>query len=402
MFAQLGHGVTNEERGKSVRIAYSMFGTEEERREVPGKAETCEICGGLFEELGKFSEIIVEELDYFEFNDFLIGSRIDPEIEENEERMWTDLDISTAEPIKSEINREVGKRVQKKIDKEVNLEDPDIKAILDTRFDSVEIELSPLFVYGRYKKLERDIPQTKWICKRCRGKGCERCGGTGKMYETSVEEIVGKPLLEMTLGEDFTLHGMGREDIDARMLGNGRPFVMEIKEPRKRDVDLKNFESRVNSSPKVQILSLKMTDRAKVEEIKKARSKKTYRVKISLGDEVERAKFKKVFDELRGEDISQRTPMRVDHRRSDKVRKRRIMDLALGSLDGNEAVMTTTCEAGTYVKEFIHGDQDRTTPSLAEKLDTSCEIEWLDVIEIHYLDGSDEDEEIERNETGNA
>lgn len=402
LFAQLGHGVTNEERGKSLRIAYAMFGTDEERKEVPEETEECELCGDLFDEVDKFAEIIVEELEEFEFNDFLIGSRIDPEIEENEEKIWTDLDLTTAEPIKAEVNREVGKIVQKEIGKEVNLEDPDIKGILDTRFDSVEIEISPLFVYGRYKKFDRGIPQTRWICKRCRGKGCEKCGGTGKMYETSVEEIIGAPLLEMTSGEDFTLHGMGREDIDAKMLGNGRPFVIEIKEPRKRRIDLEDFKAEVNSSEKVQISSLKMTDKSKVEEIKKAGSDKAYRVKINLGDEIERAKFKKVLDELRGQELSQRTPVRVDHRRSDKIRKRRIKELELESLDDGETVLVTTCEAGTYVKEFVHGDQGRTEPNLAEKLDTSCEIEKLDVIKIHYLDGSDEDEEIERNETGNA
>jgi len=34
------------------------------------------------------------------------------------------------------------------------------------------------------------------------------------------------------------LHGMGREDVDARMLGRGRPFIIEIKEPRRRHFDL--------------------------------------------------------------------------------------------------------------------------------------------------------------------
>lgn len=402
LFAQLGHGVTNEERGKSLRIAYAMLGTDEERRDVPEEGETCEICNGLFDELNKFAEIITEELAEFDFEDFLVGSRIDPEIEENEEQIWTDLDLTTAEQVKAEINREVGKRVQKGIEREVNLEDPDIKAILDTRFDSVEIEISPIFVYGRYRKLDRGTPQTRWICKHCRGKGCDKCGGSGKMYETSVEEIIGRPLLEMASGLDFILHGMGREDIDAKMLGNGRPFVMEIKEPQKRGIDLERLEDEVNSSEKVRISSLKMTRRDKVEEIKKARSDKTYRVKISLENEIERAKFKKVLSELGGEEISQRTPLRVEHRRSDKVRKRRIKELGLESLDDSEAVLVVTCEAGTYVKEFIHGDQDRTRPNLAEKLDTRCEIEMLDVIKIHYLDGCDEDEKIKRNQTGNA
>src|SRR2546422_4343131 len=44
------------------------------------------------------------------------------------------------------------------------------------------------------------------------------------------------------------LHGMGREDVDARMLGRGRPFILEIKEPVRRTVDLPAVEGAVNHS----------------------------------------------------------------------------------------------------------------------------------------------------------
>ncbi len=395
LFAQLGHGVTNKERGKSLRIASAMLvESGKERKEVPEESDRCVLCGDLFQELDKFAEIAADELSRFEFEDFLIGSRIDPEVEEREESLWTELNLTTAEPINSEINREVGKRVQKKIEKEVDLEDPDIKAILDTRFDSVEIEISPLFVYGRYKKLDRGIPQTKWICNRCRGKGCEKCGGSGKLYETSVEEMIGEPLRKMTSGEDFILHGMGREDIDAKMLGDGRPFVMEIKNPKIRKIELDDFEEKINECEKVKVLSLKEVEKEKVQEIKQARAKKTYRVKGDIEEPVERAKFKRVLDELRGVEISQRTPSRVNHRRSDKIRKRCINDLELESLDNRQFVIRMTCEAGTYVKEFVHGDKGRTQPSLSEKLDVRCEVKKLDVIKIHYLEGCDEYEEV--------
>ncbi len=389
LFAQLGTGITNAERGKSLRIFYAMFTFEEQKKEVPEESDNCELCDDLFQEVGKFAELISENLEEYEFDDFLVGSRIDPEIEENEEKIWTELNLATGEPIKSEVNREVGKLVQKKINKEVNLKTPDIKAIIDTRFDSVDVEISPIFVYGRYKKLSRDIPQTKWICKRCRGKGCDECGGTGKFYENSVEEIIGEPLLEMTSGEDFTLHGMGREDIDAKMLGNGRPFVMEIKEPVKRKIDLEELANRINQSDNVQVNSLKFTYKEKVVELKQARAEKTYRVKVTLEDAIGRAKLKKVKDELVGQEISQRTPRRVSHRRSDKVRKRTIIDMELVSSEGNSVTLDIKCEAGTYVKEFIKGDEDRTQPSFAELLETQCEVDKLDVLKIHYPEGEE-------------
>jgi len=392
LFAQLGTGMSNRERGETLRKIYAMFLSEEKRAEVPNESEYCELCYDLFDETEKFAEIAAQDLKKYEFEDFLVGSRIDPEIEENEERLWSEIDLTSAEPIKSEMNREIGKKVQKILDKEVDLEEPDIKAIVDTRFDSVDIEISPLFIYGRYKKLSREIPQTKWICKRCRGKGCEKCGGAGKMYEISVEEIIGEPLLHMTSGEDFILHGMGREDIDAKMLGDGRPFVIEVKEPSRRYIDLEKLEEKVNKSDMVKINSLKFTEKEKVVEIKQANAVKTYRVEIAMKDGVGRGKLKKVKDELVGREIYQQTPRRVNHRRADKTRKRKIRGLELISMEDKKMTIEITCDAGTYVKEFVHGDESRTKPNLADLLGTECEVRKLDVMKIHYSEGEENEE----------
>ncbi len=387
LFAQLGHGATNKERGKSLRVVYAMDRSGEERENVPGEPETCSLCGNIFDEVEKFADLILDEFEEVEYDTFLVGSRHDPEVVNREEELWTELDLAkTAEPIKTEMNREVGKIVQKKSGKEVDLEDPDVKAIIDTRFDTVETELTPLFVYGRYNKLTREIPQTEWVCRKCRGKGCEHCDYKGKMYETSVEEIIGEELRKMTYGEDFTLHGMGREDIDVKMLGNGRPFVMEIKDPLERDIDLERFEETVNQNEDVQINSTEITDRDKVVEIKQAAADKTYRAKVSFSEEVDGAKLKKVVEELRGKTISQRTPNRVSHRRSDKVRKREVKDIELeeSNEEENTAEVRLKCEAGTYVKEIINGDESRTDPNISHMLDMGCEVVRLDVLAVHY------------------
>ncbi|MFW5928171.1 MAG: tRNA pseudouridine(54/55) synthase Pus10, partial [Thermoplasmatota archaeon] len=368
-----------------LKIVYAMKNSDEEdRMKIPEEPEVCSVCGNIFDELDKFSDIIIEELDDIEFNTFLIGSRNDPEIYEKEEQLWTELNLTTGESIKHELNREIGKLVLKKTGKDVDLEKPDVKAIIDTRFDTVEVEIAPLFIYGRYKKLSRKIPQTEWICKKCRGKGCEHCDFEGKMYPTSVEEIIGEELKEMIFGEDFTLHGMGREDIDAMMLGSGRPFVIEISNPLERDVDLEELKSRVNESDKVKIDNLRITDRDRVVDIKQGQIDKTYRVKVTFEEPIKRAKLKKVVEELRGAKISQRTPSRVSHRRADKVRKRIVKDIELETVDGDTASIKLKCEAGTYVKEFIHGDEGRTEPSLSTELGLDCVVEELDVIDVDY------------------
>ncbi len=384
LFAQLGHGLTNDERGKTLRIMYAMLYSEKERTPVPEEPDDCSLCGNLFDDIKTIADHVIQDVEKLEFETFLVGSRLDPEIEEREEQLWAKLDIKHSEPIKSEVNREIGKLVDAGLAQEVDLEKPDIKCIVDTRFYTVDIEISPLFIYGRYRKLSREIPQTKWDCRYCQGVGCDHCDGKGKLYETSVEEIIGEPLLVITEGSGFTLHGMGREDIDALMLGDGRPFVMEIKEPVKRRIDFERLIEEVEKDDIVGISNLEYVTKDKVEEVKSARSDKSYRVKVLFEGSVEGGKLKKVLQSLRGAELSQKTPNRVSHRRADLIRKRKIKDIWAEEHHGESADIYLECEAGTYVKEFIHGDEGRTVPNLSDELGVKCQVQHLDVIEVHY------------------
>ena len=113
--------------------------------------------------------------------------------------------------------------------------------MMDFATDNVKIQINPLFIEGRYRKLIRGIPQTRWPCRKCKGRGCKICDFTGKMYPESVEELIAEKVLQATKGSESRFHGAGREDIDVRMLGRGRPFVLEIKEPKIRELKLENI-----------------------------------------------------------------------------------------------------------------------------------------------------------------
>jgi tRNA pseudouridine synthase 10 len=335
--------------------------------------------------LDKFSELVVNELNSYDYDSFLIGSKIDAEIVDREERLWGILGNTNYEPIKAEINREVGKIVESKIKKTVDFERPDIVAVVDTRFDNVELQISSLYIYGRYKKLERGIPQTRWDCKACMGKGCEKCGDTGKMYETSVEELVAHQVMPLTKGAEHAFHGMGREDIDARMLGNGRPFVLEIKVPIRRNLNLTKLQWAINdhAQGKVEVSNLRLSSKDEVIALKDADVLKSYDVEVEFAQDVDYGKLKEVVRAFKGRTIEQATPTRVLHRRADKIRKRMVTDMGLEIVDPRNARFKITGESGLYIKELIHGDEGRTTPSIADHLGISIEVKNLDVIYIH-------------------
>jgi tRNA pseudouridine synthase 10 len=80
--------------------------------------------------------------------------------------------------------------------------------------------------------------------------------------------------------------------------------------------------------------------------------------------------------------LNQRTPQRVLRRRSDLVRYRRVLELSLEVLGPRRLEATLRTDAGTYVKEFVSGDDGRTEPSLAGLLGVPCRVEALDVLAV--------------------
>ncbi|XVE56237.1 hypothetical protein DITRI_Ditri03aG0222200 [Diplodiscus trichospermus] len=92
------------------------------------------------------------------------------------------------------------------------------------------------YLCGRYLKYSRNVSQTRWIIDE------ERMG------EASVEEIIGSNILPICQGDNCKFHAAGREDIDVRMLGSGRPFLLEIQNARQvpSEVIVKEIESKIN------------------------------------------------------------------------------------------------------------------------------------------------------------
>jgi tRNA pseudouridine synthase 10 len=256
--------------------------------------------------------------------------------------------------------------------------------LIDTRFDQVVLDVAPLFAYGRYRKFTRELPQTRWPCRECRGKGCPRCGGKGRMYESSVQDHIGPFLMAAAVGEADFFHGMGREDIDARMLGNGRPFVVEIRRPRKRSLDLPSIENEANLRGRgvVEVEGLRPSNRAEMRSIKESTHPKTYRVSVRFQADFDHGKLNEVVTSLAGKPISQQTPNRVAHRRADLERHRTIRRIETERVEGRDVVFVVEADSGTYIKELMHGDEGRTQPNVAGIVGVPCEVLELDVIGI--------------------
>ncbi|MFB6091630.1 MAG: tRNA pseudouridine(54/55) synthase Pus10 [Haloquadratum sp.] len=405
VFADRSFGLTNAERGESLRIAAAIDADEPYE---PVDTAECWVCEGRCGEFDEWARRCAEAVESVEFDTYQVGTRTPPLIEENEVllREGAGLDPDAGEEFNSEFNREVGKRVGQHTGAEVEFGRPDVQFTLDLDADRVEVDVHSAFVYGRYRKLERDIPQTEWPCNACDGSGyvgsqpCEKCGGTGYLYEHSVEELTAPVVRDVMDGTDAKFHGAGREDVDARMLGTGRPFVIEVMEPRRRDVDTDRLERDINAfaAGKVEVEGLRLATYEMVERVKGLDASKRYRAEVAFGDAVEADDLEAALDELEGATVEQYTPHRVDHRRASRTRTREVYETAGELVDETHATVEVHGEGGLYVKELVSGDEGRTEPSLAGLLGVEAAVTALDVVGVYGEAEPFEDEAYFRDE----
>ena len=258
-----------------------------------------------------------------------------------------------------------------------------------------------IFLEGRYRKLCRDLPQTVFFCPECKGharrrRGCERCEGFGKLTRDSVQELVAWVVGKAFGTRKNKFHGAGREDVDVRMLGEGRPFVLELIAPKVFDVDLAAVEEEVNrrNEGRLEVRNLHWSDKARVRTLKETPHAKEYSCLVEVGDPPDPARVA----ELVGQRIAvvQRTPARVAHRRAEKDRERWIEVLSFDPeprAEGEEREglwrLALRTEHGTYVKEVLSGEEGRTQPSLASLLGVACRCVELDVTAILDAEGKE-------------
>lgn len=247
-----------------------------------------------------------------------------------------------------------------------------------------------LYFESRYRKLLRGLPQTIFYCPDCKGDrrrrvGCARCEGRGKLTEDSVQEIIGRAVLPRLRARTGRFHGAGREDVDVLMLGRGRPFVYEVVAPR-QSCDLAELEELIaqRAQGRIELAPLAWVGRDRVVFWKQAQFAKVYRARVRTagpvaGDPAELAG--------RAVQVQQRTPERVAHRRADLVREREVEIRGVDLVDERAFDVEVRCSHGTYVKEWISGEDGRTTPSLAELVGCGATCEQLDVLEVLYEEG---------------
>ncbi|KAL9647715.1 hypothetical protein ABK040_015204 [Willaertia magna] len=260
---------------------------------------------------------------------------------------------------------------------------------------------SVVYFSGYYKKLERGLPQSPWFMKE------DELEEEKEANERSVDTLIGKPLLFFSKGDSYKMDSSGREDKNVRMLGNGRPFVFSVFNPRKPHftegqlLEMTKFiNQESNQSIEIHTLQFHLNNTICQKMREGAEEKrKRYRCVVwcesnLITKEEEKKltnKVKEYLENLKDVTIYQKTPLRVLHRRSQQTRLKIIHEMKVHEMiNKHYLVLDLTTSAGTYVKEFINGDFGRTEPSFGsllakfynQEIPFNAQILQLDVMDI--------------------
>ena len=121
----------------------------------------------------KFS-LVNDKINFLnvEFDTFVVGCKLPNEIVEKDQEISDKFDFDV----------EIIKLLEANLEQNVDFDGEDVLVMVDFRRIlkenienpiKVRLQINPIFIEGRYRKLIRGIPQTKWPCTKCKGKGCK-------------------------------------------------------------------------------------------------------------------------------------------------------------------------------------------------------------------------------------
>ena len=250
--------------------------------------------------------------------------------------------------------------------------------------DGLSLTRRPLQLAGYYLKRSRTLSQTPMFVE-----GGKRRVGTNSVFELICGGIKHHfyRTLEEAQGKEINFASAGREDVDAQVFGQGRLMLLTIPDPTRNADDpseafFQSLEEQVaqTSNDLVRVSRLRVAtedDKQFVLEGAELR-RKLYVCVIELERPSDISLD--VIDNLVALTIKQRTPIRVAHRRAMMERERIVHRTTLAPISPTVFVYWIDAGAGFYIKEFIHGDLGRTSPSVSEMLNVKARLVTLDFL----------------------
>lgn len=244
-----------------------------------------------------------------------------------------------------------------------NLKSSDIKeyspdCLVDNSTFEIQVLHSNIYLMGRYNKYCRSI------------------------RDMSARKLISVKLKELTNSTSVRLFMKGIEDYDVKILGNGKPFFIELNTPKLSNMEeqyIDKYMKDINSLETVSVSNLVKADKFAYNSVKNSSCVITYLAKLSTSTDILNDEDVLRLNEMKGMSVDQAVPIRLLDSEPFDTNQVCIHEMDLKREAGDFYELTIKVSGGCHVKEFIHGDLGRTEPSLKSILGVSFEILQLDL-----------------------
>jgi tRNA pseudouridine synthase 10 len=169
-FADTGSGILTAERGHALRVACAM---EADEAYEPIDPTGCWVCGGIDVNYEAWAQRAADALAGLEFETFQLGTHPLNGTLENDRTLRRDAGLpeNAGRTFNAEVNCEVADRLTRLVGASKSADRPDVVPVLDLVDETVAVRINPVFLYGRYRKLEPGMSQRVRQCVHCDGAG---------------------------------------------------------------------------------------------------------------------------------------------------------------------------------------------------------------------------------------
>lgn len=356
LFAKKLGLLSYEQLGK--RIYYLLQKSE------PAK---CFVCKNFLLKTNYFVDKLLEISSEYEFSTFLVGAILKPSIVDNDDEIRSKFQLRGIDGVKTDFTNQIAKIFSKKTKSQIDYLNPEITLTIDLKTDSCQVKSKPLFLFGKYTKTERGIPQKEKPCSNCEGKGCRTCKNHGICTFDSVEGKIAKHVFDKFRADQIKITWIGGEDKTSLVLNKGRPFFVKVINPKKRNIKL----AKKITQDKVAIHNLHLIKQ-------NPKTSFPFKTKIQLYVETEDSITKDDLKPL--ETLIKNTIVVYD---KNKRNEKSIYSVKYDILSPTSFSLSITADGGLPIKRFVEGTN--VFPNLTDLLNTKCICKEFDFHEVRLV-----------------
>ena len=325
------------------------------------KTTKCYICKNIFAGLSLQVTKMLDVSSGHDFTTFLVGTKVKPSVLDRDDHVRSRFRLRGIDGVKTNITRELAKQFSLKTKKKAESLDPDLTFMVDFKADSCTVQTKPVFLWGRYTKTKRNLPQKQKPCTDCLGKGCLGCNYHGISKFDSVEGLISKYLFDKFGALQAKITWIGGEDSTSLVLGSGRPFFVKLLCPKKR---------RPRLPKKIPLGEIIIQNIKPIGRIPPGPVQFTSKVKlhITCENKIEQNLLTKL-DQLEKNTVAV-------YERSGKRTEKTVQGIRYKTKSDNSFYLSMTAGGGLPLKRFVVGDD--IFPNISDILENKCRCETFD------------------------